>query len=637
MPDWEARVQERLGPLRLEPAREAEIVEELAQHLEDCYERLLAEGATSSEAYQAALVELDRGDLADLKPRDHGGAIIMGPPSVFSSRRARLSRLLTDLGQDLRFALRGLRKQPGFALLAILALSLGIGSATVGLGVVENLFFDPYPYKGADRIVTFTIRDLKASENLERSRFSLNEFIDYQQNNHVFDDMVGSYNVPVVYSGRGGAETFLGAYVTPNTFDFFGVSPLLGRGITTNDGKPGAPPVFVMNYRVWRERFGGDPKILNTVFTLNDRPATLVGIMPPRFQAYGCRIWLPITMNSDPAGSQSALTPRPLWALGRMKPGVTVASVAAEMNVLSKQISKSYSKMYPADFGVRVYTLNDFVLGDMKGMLYALMATVMMLLLIACGNVANLLLARATARDREIAVRTSIGATPGRLVRQLMAESFVLAAAGLIAGCGLAYFGLKVVVATIPKGPFPDEAVIGLNPVVLSLSLGVAFLVTFLCGLAPALHAIRGELPRRLASGRGANEGLSHGRFRAAVVAGQIALSLVLMTGAGLMVRTFLALVQVDLGFDPAQIGFAEINPAKAIKHRLDRQNVFFQQVLERVQAIPGVSAAAESSSIPALLEGGFAPIDVPGITHSESWAALLEFCSEDYFRTLGL
>jgi putative ABC transport system permease protein len=637
MPDWEAKIRERLAPLRLEPAREAEIVEELAQHLEDCYERLLAEGATPVEAYQAALVELDRGDLAELKPRNPGGAIIMAPPSVSSSRRARLSRLLTDLGQDLRFTLRGLRKQPGFALLAVLALSLGIGSATVGFGVVENLFFDPYPYKGASRMVTFAIRDLKAPGNRERSEFLLDEFLDYQQKNHVFDDMVGSYHVPVVYNGRGGAETFLGAYVTPNTFDFFGVSPLLGRGITLDDGKPGAPPVFVMNYRAWQDRFGGDPKILNTVFTLNDRPATLVGIMPPRFQAFGCRIWLPITMNSGLAARENVLTPHPLWVLGRMKPGVTVASVAAEMNVLSKQVSKSYNKIYPADFKVLVYTLNDFVLGNMKGMLYALMAAVMMLLLIACSNVANLLLARATARDREIAVRTSIGATPGRLARQLMTESFVLAAAGLIAGCGLAYFGLKVVVATIPKGPFPDEAVIGLNPVVLSLALGVAFLVTFLCGLAPALHAIRGELPSRLASGRGTNEGLSHGRFRAVVITGQIALSLVLMTGGGLMVRTLLAMVHVDLGFDPAQIGFAEIHPAKAINHRLDRQKLFFQQVLERVQAIPGITAAAESSSIPALLEGGHAPIDVPGTTHSENWTALVEFCSENYFRTLGL
>ena len=203
MPDWEAKIRERLAPLRLDPAREAEIVEELAQHLEDCYERLLAEGATSAEAYQAALVELDRGDLGDLKPRGYGSAIILGPPPVaFSSRTARLWTLLTDLGQDLRFALRGLRKQPGFALLAILALSLGIGSATVGFGVVENLFFDPYPYKAADQMVTFTIRDLKATGGPERSWFSLGEFLDYQKSNRVFADMVASYHTEVVYSGR---------------------------------------------------------------------------------------------------------------------------------------------------------------------------------------------------------------------------------------------------------------------------------------------------------------------------------------------------------------------------------------------------------------------------------------------------
>jgi putative ABC transport system permease protein len=632
MPDWEAKIRERLAPLRLE----AEIVEELSQHLNDFYQRLLAEGATPGEAYQQTLLELDQGELAELRPRN-GGSIVLAPaPSAGNA--ARTLALLNDLWQDVRFAFRGLRKQPGFALLAILALSLGIGAATVGFGVVENLLFDPYPYKGADRLVTMTIHDVKAEGTQGRTSLLLPEFLDYRQKNHVFDDMVGSYNSRFVLSGKTGAQTFLGSYVTPNTFEFFGVPPLLGRGITEEDGKPGAPPVFVMNYRLWQERFGGDPKILNTVFILNDQPRTLVGIMPPRFQAYGTRLWVPITMDSGSTGNPQGFPPSSLWAVGRLKPGVDLQTAAADLNVLGQQLSKTYRKYYPPAFVVLVRTLNDFVMGNFKGMLYTLLAAVLLLLLIACSNVAHLLLARASARDREIAVRASIGASPGRLVRQLMAESFVLAAAGLIGGCALAYLGLKAVVATIPQGPLPAEAVVGLNPVVLSLSLGITFLVTFLCGLAPALHAVRGELPSRLASGgRGVDGARRHGKFRAGLVVGEIAISLVLLTGAGLMMRSFLALLNVDLGFNPERVLFAEIDLAKTGDHKLEQQKLFFQQALARVRAIPGVTDAAETSSVPGLLEGGFAPIDVPGLTHSEHWAALMDFCSEDYFRTLGL
>lgn len=636
-PDWEEKIRERLAPLRLNPAREAEMIEELAQHLNDCHKALLSEGAMPEEAYQAALLELEQGDLAELKSRRTVSGIVL-EPAPRHGNITRVAAILIHFWLDMRFAIRTLRKQPGFALLAILALALGIGSATVGFGVVENLLVAPYPYKGAGRIVTMTIHDSKAPENQGRSWLLLHEFLDYQQKNHVFDDMVGSYNSQFVYTGHGGAETFLGSYVTSNTFEFFGIPARLGRGITPEDAKPGAPPVFVMNYRIWQERFGGDPAILNTVFVLNDQPRTLVGIMPPRFQAYGTRLWVPITADSVAADSHDPSMTPALWALGRMKPGVSPQNVAADLTLLGKQLSKTYPKNYPPEFVVLVHGLNDFVMGNFKGMLYALMAAVMMLLLIACSNVANLLLARASKRDKEIAVRAAIGASPARLVSQLMAESFALAAAGLIAGCVLAYLGLKVIVATIPQGPLPDEAVIGLNPAVLAVSLGITFLVTCLCGLAPALHAVRGELPSRLAStSRTPVDALRHGKFRAALVIGEVAISLVLLTGAGLMLRSFMALAAVDLGFNPQQIVFAQLFPAKPGSHQLEHQKLFFQQVLERVQAIPGVTSAAETSSVPALSGGGFARIDVPGLTHAENWGALMDFCSEDYFRTLGL
>jgi putative ABC transport system permease protein len=219
-----------------------------------------------------------------------------------------------------------------------------------------------------------------------------------------------------------------------------------------------------------------------------------------------------------------------------------------------------------------------------------------------------------------------------------LAESFVLSVAGFAGGCAFAFFGLKTVVATIPEGPLPDEAVIGLNPTVLLLSLGITVLTIFLCGLAPALHAMRGDLPSRLASsGRSLGETLRHGKLRNGLVMVEVALSLVLLTGAGLMVRSFLAQLRVDLGFSPAKISFTGVNFGKSSYDKADEQKRFFQQVLERVQAIPGVTATAESSSVPALGGGETTEIEVPRKMHSEKWKARLEFCSEDYFRTLGL
>jgi predicted permease len=396
----------------MEPAREAEIVEELSQHLEDIYERLLREGAAPDSAYHEALAELSKGVPAEWRLRRTGAT-----PVHAATKMNRIATVLSDFWQDVRCILRSLKQQRSFALLAILALSVGIGCTTVGFGVVENLLFDPYPYKGADRMATFAIHDVKAAPKVARSRVTGPEFLDYQKQNHVFDDIVGSYNSQTVYSSPDGAETFWGAYVTANTFEFFDVAPLLGHWITPDDGKPGAPPVFVMNYRLWQERFGGDRSILGKVYTINDQPRTLVGIMPPRFQAYGARVWLPITLASSVPPSAATHTEGSLLMLGRLKPGATLQSAAADLTVVARQISKVYVDQYPPEFVVQTRTLNDAVMGNFKGMLYALMAAVFMLLLIACSNVANLLLARATSRDKEIAVRMSIGASAGRLVR----------------------------------------------------------------------------------------------------------------------------------------------------------------------------------------------------------------------------
>jgi len=250
----------------------------------------------------------------------------------------------------------------------------------------------------------------------------------------------------------------------------------------------------VMNYRLWQTEFHGDPKILGTTFFLNGKPRRLVGIMPRRFNGYDAGVWLPLSLRPGADGTSFPVKdPTVIWALARLKKGVSLQAAAADLDAIMHRLAQANpGELYPQRFSVVTRTLLDFVVGDFKNTLYALLAAVFMLLLIACTNVMNLLLARATAREREIALRASLGAGRGRLIRQLLVESFVLASAACLTSCLFAYFGLKGLMAIIPRGPIPEETVIGLNPAVLLFALAV--LATLICGLAPALHAVRGNL-----------------------------------------------------------------------------------------------------------------------------------------------
>jgi putative ABC transport system permease protein len=426
-----------------------------------------------------------------------------------------------------------------------------------------------------------------------------------------------------------------GAVVTPNTFDYLGVPPLLGRTISEEDGDPTASPVFVMNYRLWQREFGGDPKILGTIFVLNGKPTTLVGIMPLRFNAFGANFWLPVRPDYMAQGS--------FLLIGRLKPGVKLQTAGADLDAIAHRMHKpNPSGIFPEDkFVVAAETLLDSLIGNFKKTLYALLAAVLLLLLIACSNVANLLLARATAREREIAMRATLGATRGRLIRQLLVESFVLAAAASGAGCVLAYFGLKVVVALIPAGTLPEETVIRMNAPVLLMALGVAILTTILCGLAPALHVVRGSLqPRLTGTGKGVGGSFRHGKLRAGLVVSEVALSIILLIGAGLLMRSFLILTRVDLGFDPRNILYFELNLPPTyntdLAGSLQRKNALTRQLLERMRALPGVTSVAEFAEPPPL-KYALSDTIIPGRPHADRWETQFEMCSDGYFQTLGL
>jgi putative ABC transport system permease protein len=539
---------------------------------------------------------------------------------------------LSSFWQDLRFAVRGIRKDRGFALLAILALALGIGATTVIFSVIENVLIEPFPYKDADRLVLAGVHDLTKPTDYDRSFYTVPEFLDIREQNHVFQEVLGLSPLDILYQDKEGTQQFNGAWVTANAFEMLGMRPLLGRNLVPDDGKPGAPPVFSMSYRLWKKQFNADPGIVGTTLVLNGEARTLVGIMPPRFLLFNDDIWVPLVLNrSDPANQMISL-----WTLGRLKPGVTLRQTVSDFEVITKGLAKLYPTEYPTKFSVVSKTLTDSVVGHFRGTLYTLLAAVSMLLLIACSNVANLLLARATVREREIAIRASMGASRGRLIRQLLIESFVLASGGCLLGCLFAYGGLKGVTAAMPEQTIPVEAVLRLNIPAMLFAVGVTLLTTILCGLAPAIHMVRGDLHGRLKdTGKGVNANFRHGKFRSGLVVAEVALSIVLLVGAGLMMRSLFALQHVELGLNPVNILVARLPLPKGRYETAAQKKLFFSQVLQRVSALPGVIAATETSSLPPY-GGSESDVVIPGKTHSEKWDTMYQLCSEGYFKTMG-
>jgi putative ABC transport system permease protein len=535
--------------------------------------------------------------------------------------------------RDLRHGLRGLAKHPAFTFLAVLTLGLGIGSATTIFSVIQNVLLDPYPYAEVDRNVGFEIHDSSRARPGGRSFFRVPELLDYQEQVQSFEEVIAGGFEDVLYSTAEGTQQFNGGLMSGNTFKFLGVPAAFGRVLTPEDGQSGAPPVFVMSYKMWVGHFGADPSILGKSFVLNGIPTTLVGIMPSRFTKMAAELYKPVVLDrADRDQSQKFFRFQ-----ARLKRGVTLKQAEAEMNLVAQRIAKVYPSDYPEKFTVNVVTWIDSVVGQFRTTLYTLAAAVGLLLLIACSNVANLLLSRGTAREREMAVRASLGASRGRLVGQLLVESLLLALLGAVFGCVCSYFGIQALVAAIPEGLIPREAVIRLNLPVLLFSLLVAVVTSVLCGLVPALQTARKDLVEPLKdSGKGGGGGFRGRKLNRALVVAEVALSLVLLAGAGLLMRSFVKLQTQDLGFNPENVLSARLPLPRGQYKTAAEKRQFFGQVLARVQALPGVVVATETSTLPPY--GGIrSEVEVAGKTHSEKWNAIFQLCSEGYFPTLGL
>ncbi len=537
------------------------------------------------------------------------------------------------LWQDLRYAARGLRGRPSFTFLAVLTLALGIGAATTIFSVIYNVMLDPFPYTDAHRVAQIQIRDASSTRPGGRTFFRTAEFLDYQEQIQVLDAVIGGSMEDVLMTTAEGTEQVTGGMTTPNTFQFLGVPAMLGRAFTPEDAKPDAPPVFVAAHKMWVKHFNRAPDVVGRTYTLNGVPTTLVGVMPARFTKLGADLWRPVVLSR----ADASLAQRFFMFQGKLKPGVTLQQAQADIEVVARRVAQQYPNAYPKQFTVAVTSWVDAIVGQFKTTLYTLAAAVVLLLAISCFNVANMLLALATAREKEMAIRGALGAGRRHLLRQLLVESLLLATAGAAVGCLFAYAGTKGIAALIPEGYIPREAVIRLNVPVLLFSLGAAVTTALVFGLVPALQAAKRNVVESLKdSGKGVTGGLRRGWLRHSLIVVEVALSLMLLAGAGLLMRSFVALQRVDLGLNPENILVARLPLPRGQYDTAAAKQRFFQTLLPRLQSLPGVVAATETSTLPPY--GGIGTeIEIPGKTPAERWDAIYQLCSEGYFPTLGL
>jgi putative ABC transport system permease protein len=538
--------------------------------------------------------------------------------------------------QDVRYGLRMYGKNPGFTLLATVTLALGIGAATVMFSVIEGAVLNPFPYKDGHHLAVLVAKYPDYSPDFQWASPSVPEFLDYRKQLHAFDAIIGGRPEYIVMTG-GEAPVSMDAWkLTGNMMQVLGVPPLMGRIFTPADAEPGAPPVVVLSYKAWQGKFGGDPKILGRTLVLNRQPTTVIGVMPPRFcwGAADIDMWLPVDFSAASDASQ----PQYVLLVGHLRPGVSLKQAAAEVAVLSKGFAALYPKDHPKGVSFSVQNLADAAVGpEPHRIFYVLLGAVGLLFGIACVNVANLLLARGTSRETEIAIRASLGAGRLRLVRQFMVESLMLALGGALLGCFFAWAGLKGVVALIPSWDIPAESDIHINGTVLLFMVVAALLGMLVFGLVPALHAVRRDLQTDLRSGgRGAGESRSHIRLRNLLVVSEVTLSLVLLSGAGMLIRSFFAIRHVELGYDPSNVLSAYFMLPESRYKTIEQRNEFSIEALRRVRALPGVVSAVFAAP-PPVWGGWITGIEITGKPSQENWRVRMHAASDGYFSTLRI
>ena len=500
------------------------------------------------------------------------------------------------LWKDVRHSLRTLVKRPAFFAAAVLTLTLGIGANTALFSVVNAVLLRQLPFRNADR--TFWITEVRPERS--DAPFSLPDFLDYRDHTDSLDSIsaVGPWSANL--TGRGDAEHLIGTRVSANLFETLGVDAAFGRMLEPQDDRPGSPKVLVMAYALWQRRFGGDVSIIGQSLELNGASYTLVGILPPNFifPIADAQLAVPLVPDADP-WRFNRNTVNFLRLVGRTRLGTTSEPAQAEMNALALKLRRQFPESNARKLGVKLTPMRDQVTGGYRRALWVLLGAVGFVLLIACGNLANLSLVRASGRQREMSIRSALGGTRWQVIKQLLLEGILLAAAGGMVGAFLARLGVKALVALSPS-TIPRAGEIKLDASVFAFTALISLVAAISTGLAPALSISRGDLAQQLNEGsRGSTEGGRGKALRTALVIVEVALSLILLVGAGVLLRSFSKVQTVDTGFDPHGILAVRLSLPKAHYPQLAGVAQFYDALLPRVQTIPGVSASGVINMLP--------------------------------------
>jgi predicted permease len=629
MPDWTHDLRTRLAELRLGPAREAEIVEELSQHLDDRYEELRAAGSSDADARRLVIEELsESGGFAQrmraLSQAHAPQPVVAGQPNA---------RLFGGLWQDLQYAARTVRKQPGFSATVVLTLGLGIAVNTTVFTIVNAAVLRPLPFENAERIVRLGVTNAGNAQN-PNSDLSYLDFLDWQAARRTFEQIaaVTGRGVNISDDERPAARVS-GAYVSWNMFSLLGQQPALGRDFTETDDRAGAPPVVILGGNLWRVRYGADAAILGKTIRVAGVPSTVVGVMTPEF-GFPDReeLWLPLV--ALPQAERTSRDARFLDGIGRLRPGVTIEQAATELS----GITASLAERYPDTNRNTVPRVSSAgIAPQLVAAIIALLGAVGFVLLIACANVANLLLARAADRSRDVTLRLALGASRWRIARQLLVESLLLAAAGGVCGLALSYPGIQVF-RNLPAESAPpywvqftmDGAVFAY---LVALSVGSALA----CGMVPAWHASRTSLAATLNdAGRASAGSRWRRRWTAAFVVAQVAASLVLLTGATLMMQNLISLTSIDIGVETSGLTQMAFDFRRS-DDTPERRLLFLGQLEERLISSPGVGAALASNGP---MGGALVRrVRIDGRPNSEAEAlplVSLVRIGQGYFETVG-
>jgi putative ABC transport system permease protein len=539
--------------------------------------------------------------------------------------------------QDLRYAARTLIKRPGFTLIAVMTLALGIGASTAIFTVVDAALLRGLPYKSPDRL--YHLWEKTPQKEYGQREFSYPDYEDYQQCT-LFEGLAAYTGGGAILSGSGEPEPLAAPSASANFFSVLGVEPALGRTFQPGEDKPGAPRVTVLTYALWQRRFGGDPAVLNKALTLNGESYTVIGVLPAKFQ-FALRpadLWLPYQPT------QNQLTRRFMHGtnlIARLKPDVSVEQAQTEISMIASRIEHQYSDSH-AGTGATLISLQEQVVGSVRPILVVLLAAVGFVLLIACANVASLLLTRSLSRQKEVAIRAALGANRWRVVRQMLTESLLLSVVGGAAGLLVAFWGVPALVSAIPVAqlnamPFLNS--LHIDGGILVFSFALSLLTGLVFGLAPALQSSRLDLNELLKEGgRNASAGAGH-RLRSALVMTEIALAVVLLVGAGLMMKSLLHLLQVNVGFKTQNLLTMTVILPGSKYSEANRQISFNQELTEHIQSLPGVAGAGTVNILP-LNSGNTTRFNVEGDpipSPGQEIEANIRTVDENYFKTLGI